>query len=616
LTPAPASAIAHGESVAERSANVAATHAYLLATNSYVEAQLASQPQDLAATEAAAAKIAGECPGVLTNAPPHEEVSEFGLGRVRVPSQPGPSAREEGERNRQSRQLSDLKTELRLALEGSRAQSDREATAALVAVLTSLRWSNPEITFFVHIEAETVQEELDLPAPPVCADMQAWVASGYKTLSAASREAASRTEALLKRAFELIAIGTQTSIQSLPKSLARYENATDRALVRHTKALSERLQAGNHGQASLLARLQTTVGLPASKVEKITRPTRKPKPVVVARGRTAAGGRFVARVQTTSHTLGRGACISVSISEPSRPSEGLLSILSGEGTSRCLSRSHIRPEPAVHCNSGLLTVEASLLPAARSVRLSLSNGDTITTPAILVPARLGGPAGLYYQVVRGPSPIPLSLTELDAQGRTLTTLKLPALVECTKHPVKYVRGGIVQLVHESPPQTPSFTIRAERYRKFGVAHFELKLRASNEETLFGGGGDSFESDFANPEESQPLPAGTGRAIVPHGNPVFEPSASSGCLPQPYVILYGILKAPRDTVLARVSGTLVELPKVAIPARLHAGGVLVYGALSPLPTELLVRGPSGRTIATRDLAEAAKSSTETCEGEAE
>jgi hypothetical protein len=70
------------------------------------------------------------------------------------------------------------------------------------------------------------------------------------------------------------------------------------------------------------------------------------------------------------------------------------------------------------------------------------------------------------------------------------------------------------------------------------------------------------------------------------------------------------------VLARVSGKLVPLRKVAIPARLHAGGVLAYGAFSPLPSELLVRGADGKIIAREDRNEAAKSDTETCEGEAE
>jgi len=240
------------------------------------------------------------------------------------------------------------------------------------------------------------------------------------------------------------------------------------------------------------------------------------------------------------------------------------------------------------------------------VRLQLSNGETITSPAILVPARVGAQSGLYYQVVRGPSPIPVSLTQLDAQGGTVTVLNLPAVVECTKHPVKYFPGGIVRLVHESPPQIPAFTIRAERYRKLGTVHFELKLEVSKEESFFGGGRGE---DFL--PEGEVIPGASVRA-----RRAFAPRASSDCQPQPYAIVYGLLKAPNDTVLAQVSGRLVPLRKVLVPARLHAGGVLAYGAFSPLPTALLVRDARGRTIGREDLAQNARSVTETCEGEAE
>jgi hypothetical protein len=66
----------------------------------------------------------------------------------------------------------------------------------------------------------------------------------------------------------------------------------------------------------------------------------------------------------------------------------------------------------------------------------------------------------------------------------------------------------------------------------------------------------------------------------------------------------------------VSGKLVPLRTVAIPAHLHAGGVLAYGAFSPLPTELVIRNAHGGILATEDLSETAKAATETCEGEAE
>jgi hypothetical protein len=593
----PASAHVSRKNVARE--NAAATHAYLTASVSFEETELANLPQQIAAKEAVATGISGECAGVLTDAPPHEEV--LGFGFVGPASKTRPNARAEGERRRQSRQLGDLKTELSFALDDSRTQADHEADEAFIGGLTPLKWSNARITILFHVIAEEAQEELDSPVPAVCADMKAWVASGYKTLSPASKEVGSRLEAGLKRVFELIALLARTPVKTLTHILAPYENAADRALARRSEALTAQLKKVSETQAAILKRLEATAGLPPATAPK-PKPAKR-KPVVIGRGKTAAGGSFVARAEPPTHAQASLGCVFVTIEEPSRPQgKGLFEIFSSEGIDRCLSRSHLEPEPAVHCNSGLLTVEANLLSKTRSVTLLLSDGDTITSPAILLPAHLGGPAGLYYQVVRGPSPIPVSLTELDAEGRTLTVLKLPAVVECTKHPIKYFPGGIVQLAHGSLPQGPSFTIRGEGYRKLGADHFELKLKVSNEELLFGGGGEGGSLE--------------GGVALPNGVRVLEPQASSGCLPEPYAIVYGLLKAPRDTVLARVSDTLVPLRKVAIPGRLHPGGVLVYGAFTPLPTELLVRNQSGKTVDRKDLSETAKSDTETCEGEAE
>jgi len=133
-----------------------------------------------------------------------------------------------------------------------------------------------------------------------------------------------------------------------------------------------------------------------------------------------------------------------------------------------------------------LTVTINTLPAARSVRLGLSNGQQITSRVLFVPARQGGPAGYYYQVVRGPSPIPVSLTELDAHGRTLRTVTLPHIVECTENPIKYLPSGVQTLVHDKVPNGPGFSITGERYRFLGSVYFELKVHV--EETTGSGSG--------------------------------------------------------------------------------------------------------------------------------
>jgi hypothetical protein len=64
----------------------------------------------------------------------------------------------------------------------------------------------------------------------------------------------------------------------------------------------------------------------------------------------------------------------------------------------------------------------------QSARLRLSDGRQITSSVAIVPAQLGGPTGFYYQVVRGPSPIPVSLAELDVNGRVLRMVKLNRFV--------------------------------------------------------------------------------------------------------------------------------------------------------------------------------------------
>lgn len=580
----------------------AATHAYLLATEAWDEAELANLPQSNAAVAAAAAQISSECPGVLTGAPPHEHELRIVLGS------PPPNARAEGERHRESRQRDDLKAELSAALDDASKQSNRTAEQVLVGAIASLKWSNPAITEFLHITAEYIQEDLNASAPSVCADMRSWVASGYRTLAPASKEFKKRSEALIKRIFAAITSHILAHIKPFPQILAPYESVTDRALFQRTRSLTAQLRKDHKARDEADTRLEAAVGLPPPEIPQFERTAKKP--TEVAHGRTAAGGHFVVLAERATQVPRfpheSGCNTNVTIEESARThAEGFVGVSTGS-SERCLSRSHVTPEQKVECDSGQLTIEANLLPAARSVRLLLSNNRTITSPAIRVPARLGGPAGLYYQAVRGPSPIPVSLTELDAHGNQLTVLKLPAVVECAAKVRKYVHDGIVRLAHASLPQGPTFTIRAERYRELGRAHFELRLSESGgDEELFGG------------ENSGSFFSVSGGRFGPPGRKrVFSSQVSNGCKPQPYEIVYGVLKAPRDTVLARVSGKLVPLHVVGIPARLHAGGVLAYGAFSPIPTELVVRDARGKTVSRENLGSEAKSETERCEGEAE
>jgi hypothetical protein len=194
----------------------------------------------------------------------------------------------------------------------------------------------------------------------------------------------------------------------------------------------------------------------------------------------------------------------------------------------------------INCNEGLLTLEAYTGAAVRRARLTLSDGHTIVSRVFQIPKRLGGPVGVYYEVVRGPRPIPVSLTELDAHGRVLRVLKVHSLVECTRHPLKDLPGGVRTVVSDRVPDGgPPFSIRSERYRF--LAHVYLDFHISVEEegsATFGGFAEGSSEEFLT---------------SPRKPSAFSPDISNGCLPHPYEILYGLLAHPRDTVLAGASG---------------------------------------------------------------
>ena len=414
-----------------------------------------------------------------------------------------------------------------------------------------------------------------------------WVASGYQTLSAGTKKLISRLEEPAQQA---------ASARPVLSLLAPYRGYRDRALIDKIKRLEHREIDLSKGILKAVGSLQQIFGVTPPHIEKTTATRSGPTKhsVVVGRGRTAAGERYTVRVTppTRRSNVGAQVCVSVKITD----TPGGFT-RSGE----CYSLSHSPSRRGnVNCSAGLLTIEAQADPRARTVSLRLSGGRRMTSRVTIVPSRLGGPVGFYYQVVRGPSPIPVSLTELGAHGEILRVVKLPRIVECTKHPLKYLPGGVRTLVHESVPQGPAFAIVGEAYRYLGHLHFDLGIRvgAGSEYTFSRERGRSFIAVGGKPS---PL------------SPQFE----TVCKPHPYEIVYALLAAPRDTVLARsASGATYPLRQVAIPPNMHAHGDLVYAALSVAPTELLTRTPSGETIATERLRGIATEAFETCEGEEE
>jgi hypothetical protein len=91
-----------------------------------------------------------------------------------------------------------------------------------------LRFSNRGLDRTIHSYAAKVKVLTTLAAPHVCADVKAWVASGFKTLPATTI------------AFDKRFMPAWVGAGELPDSLTPYVAASDRSLVRQTVRLEEK----------------------------------------------------------------------------------------------------------------------------------------------------------------------------------------------------------------------------------------------------------------------------------------------------------------------------------------------------------------------------------------
>ena len=555
----------------------AATHAYLQAEYEFELAVNGVAPQSRAAVEALPARLGGECPGVLAGAPAEEPL----LGLLRPPGGSRPSAKARGEADRTSRQRSALEGELTISLFAAAFQLEEPAIAKLTAALTPLRWSDPRIAIRIDADLALISSVLAPRVPNVCADMRSWVASGYRRLSAGTKEFVRQQAARTSPPF------FAASVETL---LKRYEGPADRTLIRRTKALERGQLVALLSLLRLGTKLRAAVGLKPEFEEVTDLGTR------VGGGRTRDGGRYTVRVRAPVAILHGPRCRHEVLLEYSRR-RGSAGIFSGSaGPTSCLPGPGPSQPPTVACQQGDLRVTTRVLSKTRSVRLQLSDGSSVRSPVIAIPRRLGGPARFYLQSLRGPAPFPVSLTELDARGRTLRVVRLPLLRHCRK--VAVSPPTLKTIVHATAPGGARFTITGFSFRFGRQREFSLSSDARE-----SGG---FLSGIALSEEGRPA-----RPAI-----LAQVGLEASCSSHPFTIVYGWLKVPGASVLAQTPAGLVTLAKAKIPTALHAKGVVAYGAFPTPPTALVVRAPGGRTLAREDLSRRAVEQNEYCEGYAE
>ena len=543
---------------AASSSDAQATHAYLIAQYRLVTALLHEGAAESAAESAAAAQIARECPRVVSGMPKEPSLGTSSL-----------SPHAKGERARQRKQEETIESELAAAVERPGDSLDREAEEAYVAEVRPLSWSNPAIASLLQAMATAKLQALAAPAPPACADAKEWAQSGYRVMSAASREFAVMVAARRRSNLEVAAVGAL---------LKPYENASDRAVVRKTSAVEQALLASLEPTVQTVLKLDGIVGFPQIAPQ-------EPAPVTVGHGRTAAGTRFQVSAGSEPGLLGAGSCHRSATVFYTRPGAPETLIAGVPNNPICLSSPQYR-HPAVFCEAGIETIQTAVPASVRSVRLVLADGNAIHSRVVRVPRKDGGPAGVYAEELRGSASHAISLVELDSGGGVVLTVGLPRY-RCVK-PRKGTEPltTVVQLASGYAPEGEPFTISA-----FGS---------------FNGAPSLSVGTGVDPELNE-----IGPDLGP--SKAFPWSLSIGCAPHPYAIIYGILAPPGKSVVARTPQSVVALNVVPVETRVHAKGPLVYGVFSALPSELTVLGVNGSTVYSENLQAKDTEVAQFCEG---
>jgi hypothetical protein len=535
-----------------------ATHAYLIAQYKLGTVLLRDAGAARGAESAAAAQIARECPGVVSGMPREPSLKPF----------PAPPPRTRGENARLSQQKQTIEGELGTAVNRPGESLYRPAEEAYAAEVRQLSWSNPAVAATVQAATTARLEVVSAPAPSFCADARAWAQSGYRALSAASREfAASRAARKSSEQGE----------GSLGTLLKPYENASDRALIRKTDGVEEKLLAGTEDTVQTASRLGRIVGFPQIRTE-------EPKRITVGHGSTAAGTSFQVNSESGGLFDGRGCHRSASVYY-SRPGAPEALIQGGPNNPICLSPPQYR-RPALFCEVGIETIQTAVPASVRSARLVLADGRRIESRVTRISRRDGGPTGIYAQEIRGSTSHAVSLVELNAGKSVVLTVRLPRY-RCVKR-------------SNEPEGLPTATELASGHTPEGETFTISTFGSGNGEPLIS------VDTGVDPELGEP-------AIGPGARKAFPWSLSLGCTPHPYAILYGILAPPGQSVVAQTPQGAVVLNAVPVQPRVRAKGPLVYGVFSTLPSELTILAANGSTLYTETLQTKATEAAQFCEG---
>jgi hypothetical protein len=189
-----------------------------VATHAYLDARLAARRTEsghpssgLSAIDALAEAIKVECPDVLQ-------------------AEPAPA--------RNGRAGGEISREISEAIFGASERVGHATDERFYKTVRRIRWSNPRLTKLLHELALEQAEQSGISAPPLCADLKAWVASGYTATTAATKHYLHRHDVVSGIATIEAEPGEKPFEDFLETErlvahrLARYEDHADRLLAK------------------------------------------------------------------------------------------------------------------------------------------------------------------------------------------------------------------------------------------------------------------------------------------------------------------------------------------------------------------------------------------------
>jgi hypothetical protein len=191
---------------AARADDVAATRAYLGAYGGYERGAYAEIGVRVAATEARASEIGGECTSVLTYAPRDVAFGELG---------------EEAE----------------ATAFFAGVVPERSMLLRFAHTIEHLRWSDRRLTRLVRAEAAEERAIVTLALPDVCADIAAWKAGAYAALPQNAARFLAHVQAIESLS------GAGPSEESREGAIMRLLRPYERLVERRTAKRIERLEA-------------------------------------------------------------------------------------------------------------------------------------------------------------------------------------------------------------------------------------------------------------------------------------------------------------------------------------------------------------------------------------